>query len=130
MIVLDASAAVELLLGTERGERVGSRLDRPEETLHAPHLLDLEVISALRRWLGHGRLDAARAQGAFADFQELPLIRYPHDILLPRIWDLRANASAYDAAYLVLGELLTAPVVTCDARIGGIPGHHAVVEVI
>lgn len=130
MIVLDASAALELLLGTETGSRVGDRLGGPGETLHAPHLLDLEVANALRRWVLQGRLSAHRARAALDDFRDLAVVRYPHDILLPRIWELQSNASAYDAAYLVLGETLPAPLVTCDARVAGIPGHGTAVEVV
>lgn len=130
MIVVDASAVVEFLLGTERGERVGVRISRPEETLHAPHLLDLEVASALRRWVLQGRLAEPRARAAVGDLADLMVLRYAHDTLLPRIWQLRGNASVYDAAYLVLAEALAAPVVTCDARLGGISGHGVSVEVL
>ena len=130
MIVIDASATVEFLLGTEPGERVGARISSVDETLHAPHLLDLEVANALRRWVRQGSVTATRAQAALADLHDMSVIRYPHDIFLPRIWELRWNASAYDAAYLILGESLSAPVVTCDSRVAGIPGHRAMVEVI
>jgi predicted nucleic acid-binding protein len=130
VIVIDASATVEFLLGTEAGRRVGARITSPGETLHAPHLLDLEVANALRRWVRQKRIPLARAQAAMEDFQDLLVFRYPHDVLLPRIWDLHRNASAYDAAYIVLSEALPAPLVTCDVRLAGIPGHRAVVEVV
>jgi predicted nucleic acid-binding protein len=130
LIVIDASAVVEFLLGTAVGERVAARISSNQESLHVPHLLDVEVASALRRWVLQGRLPATRAQAALDDLRDVPLIRYPHDIVLPRIWELRANASAYDAAYLILGETLPAPVITCDARMAGIPGHDAIVEVM
>jgi predicted nucleic acid-binding protein len=130
LIVLDASAALEFLLGTDAGIRVGDRVGQPDETLHAPHLLDLEVANALRRWVLQGRVSVGRARAALDDLRDLPVIRYPHDILLPRIWELHSNASAYDAAYLILGETLASPVVTCDARVAGIPGHRAAVEVV
>jgi predicted nucleic acid-binding protein len=130
LIVVDASAVVEFLLGTGAGERVAERITAGSETLHAPHVLDLEVANALRRWVLHGEMTVSRASAALADLRDMPLIRHAHDVLLPRIWALRSNASAYDAAYLVLGENLPGSVITCDARVGGIPGHGAVVEVI
>jgi predicted nucleic acid-binding protein len=128
VIVLDASAAVEFVLGTPSGEQVGARIARPGETLHAPHLIDIEVASVLRRWVRQGQLTAERGWQAVADLQDLMLVRYPHGVLLERIWELRSNASAYDAAYLALADVLDAPLVTCDRRIVGIPGHRAAVE--
>jgi predicted nucleic acid-binding protein len=127
-MVLDASAAVEFVLGTPTGQRVGARIARPGETIHVPHLIDIEVANALRRWVMHGRVTAARAWGALEDLQDLVMVRYPHDMLLMRMWELGSNASAYDATYLSLAEVLDAPVVTCDHRVAGIPGHRAVVE--
>ncbi len=128
MIVLDASAAVEFILGTPSGERVGVRIARPGETLHAPHLIDIEVTSVLRRWVRHGQLAAERAAEALVDLQDLAMVRYPHGVLLESVWELRPNASAYDTAYLSLAEGLEAPLVTCDRRIARIPAHRAVVE--
>lgn len=130
MIVLDASAALELLLNTPAAPRVAKRVLSPRESLHAPHLIDLEVAQVLRRWERVGELAAARAQEALDDLADLPLARYPHQLLLPRIWSMRANATAYDAAYLVLAEALGAVLVTRDAALASIPGHAARVEVI
>jgi predicted nucleic acid-binding protein len=130
VIVLDASAAVEFLLGTKLGTSVKTRIRGNEETLHAPHVLDLEVASALRRLVRHGEVRAARARAALDDLVRVPVTRYPHAVFLQRIWELRANASVYDAAYLALGEALSATVVTCDSRVAGIPGHAAIVEVL
>ena len=130
MIVLDASAALELLLNTPAAPRVAQRVLSPRESLHAPHLIDLEVAQVLRRWERAGGLAAARAEEALDDLADLPLARYPHQLLLPRIWSMRANATAYDAAYLVLAEALGAVLVTRDAALASIPGHAARVEVI
>ena len=117
MTVVDASAMVELLLGTETGARLMARLLRDEASLHAPHLIDLEVAQVLRRYSALGDLSAQRAGEALADLADLQLHRYPHDILMPRIWELRHNLTAYDAAYVALAEALESPLVTCDARL-------------
>lgn len=130
MIVLDASALLELLLGTEKGRSVATRIARAAETLHAPHLVDLEVAQVLRRFVARGLLDEARSSQAIDDLRDLDLNRYRHDLLLDRIWELRHNASAYDAAYLALAEALGAPLVTSDARLATLPGTRAAVEVV
>ena len=130
MIVLDASAVLELLLVTERGGRAAKRIAAPEETLHAPHLLDVEVAQVLRRYVARRQLDEVRAVQALEDLRALDLDRYPHDVLLGRIWELRHNASAYDAAYLALAEALGAPLLTSDARLLDVPGIPVRVEVL
>lgn len=130
MIVLDASAALEFLLVTDKGGRVAERIAPPDETLHAPHLIDLEVAQVLRRYVARRQLDASRAGQALDDLRDLDLNRYPHDVLLGRIWELRHNVSAYDAAYLALAELLGAPLLTSDARLREIPDSRARIEVL
>jgi predicted nucleic acid-binding protein len=129
VIVLDASAVLELLLDSKKGQRVRARISA-EATLHAPHVLDLEVAQALRRFERTGDLGPERARGALQDLSEMPIERYPHDPLLPRIWALRRNATAYDAAYLALAEALEAPLLTSDGRLGSVPGHTVRVEVL
>ena len=129
MIVLDASAAVELLLSTPAGRGIARRISSPRETLHAPHLIDLEVAQALRRYVRTGELDEGRAREALEDLRDLDLGRYPHDALLPRIWELRDNASAYDGAYLALAEVLDATLLTTDGPLGRVPGVRARGEV-
>ena len=130
MIVLDASAAIEWLLRTQTGIKMDKRLFSPQARLHAPHLLDLEVAQVLRRFVRDKTITAQRGEEALEDLGDLPLNRYPHDFLLPRVWELRATLTAYDAVYVALAELLDAPLLTCDARIASAPGHHANVEVI
>jgi predicted nucleic acid-binding protein len=130
LIVLDASALLELLLVTDKGGEVAERIAAPEETLHAPHLIDLEVAQVLRRYVARRQLDEARASQALEDLWDLDLNRYPHDVLLGRIWELRHNASAYDAAYLALAEALGAPLLTSDARLRDVPDARAHIEVL
>jgi predicted nucleic acid-binding protein len=130
VIVLDASAVVELLLATARGAAVRARIAEPEESLHAPHLLDVEVAQVLRRYHLAGDLGAGRAREALADLADLPVSRYPHDVLLPRVWELRRSVTAYDAVYVALAEALRAPLLTFDRRLAGAPGHRARVEIL
>lgn len=129
MIVLDASAAIEWLLQTPAGLRIDKRLFSPSQSLHAPHLLDVEVAQVLRRYVRDRTLTEQRGQEALHDFSGLPLNRYSHDFLLPRVWDLRATLTAYDAVYVALAEVLDAPLLTSDNRIASAPGHHAIIEI-
>lgn len=129
MIVLDASAAIEWLLQTELGQRIEERLFAPGEALHAPHLLDVEVVQVLRRFVAADRISADRGREALDDFLDLAVIRYPHDVLAARMWELRDNLTAYDACYVALAEALGAPLVTTDRRIADAPRHRARVEV-
>lgn len=128
MIVVDASALLEFLLPTTVQAGIGSLLFSPGETLHAPHLLDIEVAHVIRRHTGHGVIDAGRGSLALVDFANLPIRRYPHSALLPRIWALRDNLTAYDAAYVALAEALDAPLLTCDRRLAAATGHRARIE--
>lgn len=128
MIVLDASAAVDWLLQTSAGRHIEKRIYSHNETLHAPHLLDLEVTQVLRRLALQGVLSAHRADEAFRDLLDIRITRYPHHVLLPRIWQLRHNFSAYDAAYIVLAEKLGAALVTRDGRLACASGHAAAIE--
>ena len=122
MIVLDASVVVELLLGTAVGHEIGAALADPALALHAPHLLDIEVAQVLRRYLREGELDAEVARRALDDLRDLDIERHAHEPLVERIWALRDNLSAYDAAYVALAEALGASVWTCDARLARAPG--------
>jgi predicted nucleic acid-binding protein len=128
MIVLDASAAVDWLLQTSAGQNIEGRIFSGHETLHVPHLLDLEVTQVLRRLSRQGLVSVPRADAAIRDLLDLRITRYPHVVLLPRIWQLRHNFSAYDAAYIVLAEKLGAALITRDARLASASGHAALVE--
>lgn len=130
MIVVDASAVLELLLGTDRAERVAARVLAPDERLDAPHLLDIEVAQALRRLAQLNSITVARAGQALDDLAGLVIERHSHRELLPRMWQLRDSLTAYDGAYVALGEALDAPVLTCDAKLGRAHGHRARIEVI
>lgn len=130
MIVIDASAALELVLATSDGRRVADTVARSGQTLHAPHLIDLEVLQAVRRFARSGQLSVARAAQAWADFADLRIQRYGHLALAARIWELRHNATAYDAAYLALSEALPGTLLTCDAALASLPGIHARVELV
>jgi predicted nucleic acid-binding protein len=133
MLVVDASAVTELLLGRAAGERVREHLREHGFALHAPHLLDVEVLSALRRLVAAGTATADRAGEAVADLLDLPIERYPHDVLVPRAWQLRANLSAYDATYVALAEALAdepVPLLTADARLARGAGDHAGIPVL
>jgi predicted nucleic acid-binding protein len=128
VIVLDASAAIDWLLQTPAGRHIEKRIYSRNETLHAPHLLDLEVTQALRRLTLEGTVSARRADEAMQDLLDLRIARYPHLVLLPRIWQYRHNLSAYDAAYVALAEELDASLLTRDSRLAGAPGHVARIE--
>lgn len=130
MIVLDASAALELLLNTSRAEAVAARVFADGQTLHAPHLIDVEVAHVLRRFVRRAEVDEQRARQAMDDLADLSLVRYSHENLVPAIWALRDNATAYDAAYLALTDALDATLLTCDAALATVPGNERRVEVV
>jgi predicted nucleic acid-binding protein len=130
VIVVDASALLEALLRTAAADAVERRLFDPGQTLHAPHLLDVEVAQVVRRYASTGEIDAKRGRAALADLADFPLRRYPHDFLLPRVWDLRNNLTAYDAVYVALAEALDAPLITRDQRLAAAAGHHVRVELV
>jgi predicted nucleic acid-binding protein len=128
VIVLDASAAVDWLLQTTAGQRIEKRIYAHQESLHAPHLLDLEVAQVLRRLAKEGIVTTRRADEAIRDLLDLRIARYAHSVLLARIWGHRHNLSAYDAAYVSLAEALGAALITRDAHLAAAPGHWATIE--
>lgn len=130
MIVLDASALVELLLGTERGRTIAARIADPTLGLHVPHLLDVEITQTLRRYVRDGEVDATEAASALEDLHALDLERHAHEPLLDRMWALRQNLTAYDAAYVALAEALDTMVLTCDRKLARAPGMADRVELV
>jgi predicted nucleic acid-binding protein len=128
VIVVDTSAVIALLAARPRLLELEERV-RGDGDLHAPHLLDVEVLHALRGLVLGRKLTADRAQDVRTDLADLTIVRYPHQPLADRMWDLRANLTAYDAAFVVLAEALGAVLVTCDASLAAAPGHTASIEV-
>jgi len=128
MIVVDTSAILGSLIGRPVNSALVHRL-ADDGDLHAPHLVDIEFLHGLRRLVLTGELAEERATDARGDFADLVIRRYPHEPLADRVWGLRHNLSAYDAAFVALSELLKAPLVTMDFRLETAPGHRARVEV-
>ena len=122
MFVLDASGAVELLLNTAAGKRIADRMEDPAVSIHAPHLIDVEVAHVLRRYTLLGLLSAARCERALGQWRELDVERYSHELFLDRMWQLRHNVSACDAAYVALTEALSTVLVTGDGHLMRTPG--------
>jgi predicted nucleic acid-binding protein len=120
LIVVDSSAAIDYFAWRQRGAWVERQL--LDSDLHAPHLFDLEVAAALRRLVLRGVTSSAAADAVLADLAELPLARYPHLPLLPRVWELRSGLTPYDAVYVALAEELDAPLLTTDPRLARAPG--------
>jgi predicted nucleic acid-binding protein len=124
-MVLDASAAFDYLLEEGRNGEWVRQVVESEAELAAPHVIDLEVISILRRRVLRSELTARGARDAMIDFYDLTLVRYPSTDFLSRIWALRSSLNPYDAAYVVLSEVLAATLVTTDARLARSHGHKA-----
>jgi len=130
MIVIDSSALIEVLLRSPRAAVIEKRIFAPYETLHAPHLLDLEVAQVLRRYCMSGEMTLRRGIEAITDLLNFPLTRYPHDIFLDRIWGLRNSLTSYDAAFVALAESLPATLLTCDAKLAATSGHKASIVLV
>ena len=129
MIVIDASALVDILLRPSQAQALRRRVFTANQLLHAPHLLDIEVAQVLSRFVGRGEIAEQRGAVTLGDLASLRLRRYPHGLLLERVWQLRHNVSAYDASYVALAELLDMPLITRDARLASATGHRARIEV-
>jgi predicted nucleic acid-binding protein len=130
VIVVDASALIEVLLRTPAAEAIGRQLFSGRHTLHAPHLIDIEVAQVVRRYAMAGQVDTDRGRAMLVDLAVFPLWRHPHDVLLPRVWELRNNLSAYDAVYLALAEALDASLLTHDQRLATATRRHSWVQIL
>lgn len=126
MLVVDASAVLAALAGRPPAERLVQRLGGAQ--LRAPHLIDIEVLHALRRLVAGGHLTLDRAHDVRTDYEDLLIVRHPHSPLADRIWALRDNVTAYDAAYVALAEALAVPLVTTDGKLAQAPGVKAQIE--
>jgi predicted nucleic acid-binding protein len=115
----------ELLLNTKKGKLVTEQIRPSSITLHAPHLLDLEILQVMRRYVHKKKIPNDRAAAAVFDLRQLDIARYSHEPFIPRIWALRHNLTSYDAAYVTLAETIDAPLLTLDARLAASTGHQA-----
>lgn len=121
---------LDVVLRTPARVAVERRIFQSGETLHAPHLIDVELAQVIRRFVAGGTVDAGLARAALADLAVFPLQRYPHYVFLPRVWELRANVTAYDGVYVALAETLDVPLLTKDRRLAASSGHHARIELV
>lgn len=127
LLVIDTSAAIAALTATDAAPGLLERL-ADDGDLHTPHLIDTELLHALRRLVFRGELSDDRAADARTDVAALALTRYPHQPLSTRVWELRHNLTAYDATFVALAESLDVPLVTCDTRLAGASSHRAEIE--
>jgi predicted nucleic acid-binding protein len=123
LIVLDASVVVEVLTNGAMADSIREELSRRDEPFIVPHLVDVEVVSAIRRMAAGSRLDPHRSAQFIAELAALPAVRYSHTPLLSRIWELRHNFTAYDATYIALAEATDSVLYTCDEKLRN--GHRA-----
>ncbi|MDE0058408.1 MAG: type II toxin-antitoxin system VapC family toxin [Defluviicoccus sp.] len=130
MTVLDASGAIKLPRHTDPGAWLAAVLEDETEIIHAPHLMDLEIAQILRRYVARGTLDEEAAANALRRWRDFDVERHPHEPLLDRVWQLRANVSAYDAVYVPLAETLSDALVTGDRRLARVPGLGVAIEAV
>jgi predicted nucleic acid-binding protein len=130
MIVVDASCLLEILLNSVKADRIWETLGNHADELFAPSLIDVEVYHVLRRCVLLKIITSQRGQEAVEELAEFPMERFPHAPLLSRMWQLRNNFTAYDAAYVALAEALDAVLLTCDEKLAAATGHRAEIELI
>lgn len=123
MIVLDASVVVEILTNGTLAGSIRNELAARDESFLVPHLIDVEVLSAMRRISARRRIDSHRSAQFLEALAAFPAERYPHTPLLNRIWELRHNFTAYDATYIALAEATDSVLCTCDEKL--CKGHRA-----
>lgn len=126
MIIIDSSAMVEALVGRDADDEL---LDVLQADVHAPHLLDVEVLSVLRGLGLGGKLELRAAEQARTDYFAFTIVRHELHGLADRIWELRHNYTTYDACYLALAEATGAPLYTCDQKLAH-DGHNAEIKVL
>ncbi|MGI8515067.1 MAG: type II toxin-antitoxin system VapC family toxin [Acidimicrobiia bacterium] len=129
MLVVDASCLVEVVIDSPRSEHIRERMAADPDQA-APHVVDIEVFSVIRRFRMLGRIDETAARQAVDDLRLWPGERYGHRLLLERAWELRDSVRGWDAMYLALGEALGATVLTIDQRLGRLTGIDCPVEVL
>ncbi len=130
MIVVDASCLLELLLNSPRAIRILEVLNDHADEIFAPSLIDVEVCHVLRRYVLLKVVSAQRGKEAVEELAEFPLERFPPAVLLSRMWQLRTNLTAYDAAYVALAEALDAVLITCDKKLASTTRHRATIEFV
>jgi predicted nucleic acid-binding protein len=130
VIILDTSAAVELLLSLPLSRKVQEQLNRVDWQIIAPQLLIVEVLQVLRRRVIAGYTSLPEADEARSLLSELNIRLYGHELFVDRIWELRDNMSAYDASYVALAEASELELLTSDRRLANAPGHDARITLI
>lgn len=130
LLVVDASAILEVLLRTPAASSIERRIFADRVSLNVPELFDVEVAQVLRRYVQRGVMKADRAARSLELLADLPIARHPHLPFVSRIWALRDNLTAYDAAYVALAEGLGGTLLTRDERLAAAPGNSASIEVL